>query len=218
MASFAGHDVRNSFAAGEVAMAMDWADLGIYAANSPVSIVQDKVGYAQIPGSEEVYNPRTKQWDKRYNQVSSISGNWMFLINKDSKHKELAFEFAAHMTSPELTKQLTATSGNAINPSRYSHFSDPSAWQQGGFSTDAASRYLDEITKSLANENVVIDITIPGAGEYYKALDEYVHMAVLGKLTPQQALDRAAEKWEQITDSLGREQQINSYRASLNLQ
>ncbi len=216
MASFAGHDVRNNFAAGNVAMAMDWADLGIFAVNSPVSIVQDKVGYAQIPGANEVFNPATEKWEQRFNQVSSISGNWMFLVNKNSKHKQLAFEFAAHMTSPDLTKELTATSGNAVNPSRYSHFNDPASWQKGGFSTESADSYLKEITKSLSNPNVVWDITIPGATEYYQALDECVHMAVLGKLQPQQALDLAAVRWEEITDRLGRAKQIDAHRASLN--
>jgi multiple sugar transport system substrate-binding protein len=218
MANFAGHDVRNTFSAGEVAMAVDWADLGIYAVNAPVSVVQEKVGYAQIPGSDEVYNHRTGRWEGRYNEVSSISGNWMFLVNRASKNKRLAFEFAAHMTSPELTRVLTATSGNAVNPSRYSHFSDPASWQQSGFTTESASRYLDEITASLANPNVVYDITIPGAGAYYQALDEEIHKAVTGELTPTEALDRAAAAWEAITDRLGREQQIRYYRASLNRQ
>jgi multiple sugar transport system substrate-binding protein len=199
-------------------MAMDWADLGIYAVNSPVSIIHDKVGYAQIPGANMVFNPITEQWEKRFNQVSSISGNWMFFVNKESKNKQLAFEFAAHMTSPELTKELTATSGNAVNPSRYSHFKNPSSWKKAGFTTESAERYLKEITKSLANPNVVWDINIPGAGEYYQALDDYTHMAVLGKLEPKEALDLAAAQWEEITDRLGREKQIQTYRASLNFE
>ena len=216
MANFAGHDVRNTFAAGEVVMAVDWADLGIYAVNSPVSVIRDKVGYAQIPGSDEVYDHRSGRWEARYNQVASISGNWMFLVSKKSKNKRLAFEFAAHMTSPELTFELTATSGNAVNPSRYSHFKDPSAWQKSGFSTESASRYLEAITQALANPNVVYDITIPGAEAYYQALDEYIHKAVNGEIGAQEAMDRAAEAWEAITDRLGREQQIRFYKASLN--
>ncbi len=217
MASFAGHDVRDTFVTGQVAMAMDWADLGIYAVNSPSSIVQDKIGYAQIPGSDTVYNAKTAQWEKRHNQVSSISGNWMFFVNKASKHKELAFEFAAHMTSPEITKVLSARSGNSVNPSRYSHFSDPASWNEGGFTTESAKAYLDEITRSLSNPNVVIDITIPGAGEYYQALDRYIHAVTIGKMDAKTALDKAAAEWEMITDRLGRDKQREFYRKSLNL-
>ena len=217
MANFAGHDVRNSFVSGEVALAIDWADMGIYAVDSPVSIVKDKVGYGQIPGNDRVYNARTAQWDKRSNQVASISGNWMFFINKDSEYKELAFEFAAHMTSPELTGKLTAISGNAVNPSRFSHFDNPASWQQSGFSAASAKAYLDEINVSLSNKNVVYDITIPGAGEYYQVVDNHVHKAVMGDITAQQAMDMAAKEWEKITDKLGRKKQIAFYRSSLNL-
>lgn len=217
MVNFAGHDVRNSFVSGQTAMAIDWADMGVHAVNSPASVIKDKIGYAQLPGSDEVFDSRIGAWERRPNQVSSISGNWTFFVSRASKHQELAFAFAAHMTSKELTKRLTALSGTAVNPSRQSHFADPAAWNQSGFSTASAKAYLDAITQSLANPNVVYDITIPGAGEYYQAFDEQVARAVRGELKPRQALDRAAAEWERITDRLGRPQQISYYQASLNV-
>ena len=61
--SFAGHDVRNSFVTGNVAMAIDWADLGIYAVENKISTLKDEqVGYAQLPGSNEVFNATTHKW------------------------------------------------------------------------------------------------------------------------------------------------------------
>jgi multiple sugar transport system substrate-binding protein len=217
MANFAGHDVRNSFVAGQTAMAIDWADMGVHAVNSPASIIKNKIGYSQIPASSEVYNAMTGHWDKRMNQVSSISGNWTFFVSKASKNKALAFEFAAHMTSKALTKKLTAMSGTAVNPSRRSHFEDPASWNQSGFSTESAKAYLEEITQSLSNPNAVYDITIPGAGEYYRVADEFLARAVKGEMSPQQAMDKAAAEWEKITDRLGRDKQIAYYKASLNV-
>lgn len=217
MANFAGHDVRNSFVSGEVAMAIDWADMGVYAVDSPISTVKDKVGYGQLPGSDQYFDATTQAWEAGFNQVSSISGNWMFLVSKASKHKDLAFEFAAHMTSKEVTGKLVALSGNAVNPSRHSHFQDAASWNQSGFSTASARAYLDEITKSLSNTNVVYDITIPGAAEYYQAVDTLVNKAIVGEISAQAALDQAAEAWEEITDKLGREKQIAFYKASLNV-
>lgn len=217
MANFAGHDVRNSFVTGQTAMAIDWADMGVHAVNAPASVIKDKIGYAQIPGSTEVFSSLSNQWDKRPNQVSSISGNWTFFVSKASKHKELAFEFAAQMTSKELTKKMTAMSGTAVNPSRTSHFDKPEDWNQSGFSTESAKAYLAAITLSLSNPNVVYDITIPGAGEYYQVFDALVARAVSGELKPAKALDMAAAEWEKITDRLGRDKQIAYYKASLNV-
>ena len=138
-------------------------------------------------------------------------------MSKHSQHKDLAFAFAAHMTSPELTRKLTAQSGTAVNPSRTSHFSNPESWNQSGFSTESARDYLQTITQSLSNPNVVYDITIPGAGEYYTVFDEALALAVAKKLSPQKAMDQAAQRWEAITDRLDRTAQIGFYQASLNV-
>ena len=215
--NFAGHDVRNSFVTGEVAMAIDWADLGIYAAENKISSLEgSQVGYAQIPASNKVFNAKTNKWENKFNQVSSISGNWSLFINKNSKNKKLAFEFAAHMSSKEMTKKLVAKSGNAINPSRYSHFKNPKDWEKSGFTEESAKRYLDTITQSLTNKNVVYDITIPGAGEYYQALDNFVYKTLKNELSVKEALDRTYIQWEKITNKLNREKQIRYYKSSLN--
>ncbi len=215
--NFAGHDVRNNFVQGNVAMAIDWADLGIYAAENEISTLKDnQIGYGQLPGSNKVYNSNTKVWEDKYNQASSISGNWSLFVNKDSKNKKLAFDFAAHMTSKNMTAKLVATSGNAVNPSRFSHFKDFASWEKSGFTTNGAKRYLDEISKSLTNTNVVYDITLPGAARYYGALDSAVYEALKGTLSIKDALNKAANEWEIITDDIGRDSQIKYYKASLN--
>ena len=210
------HDIRKSFISGEVAMAIDWADMGTMAVNSDMSVVKDKIGYALLPGCDGVYNSQTKKWDNIYNNVSSIAGNWTILVNKASKNKKLAFEFASHMTSPLLTKELTTMSWTGINPSRYSHFKDIPAWADSGFSEESAKAYLDIISNSLDNKNVMVDIRIPGASQYYDAISTYIDLAIKGELSPKDALNRAAMKWEKITDSLGREKQIKLYKKSLN--
>lgn len=102
------------------------------------------------------------------------------------------------MTSAEVTKPLTATSGVAVNPSRYSHFQDPASWNKSGFSTEAAKEYLETITTSLANKNVQYDITIAGAARYYQVADKYVYQALIGKLKPQVALDTIAKEWKSL--------------------
>jgi len=217
MRNFAGHDVRDAFVKGEVALAIDWADLGTYAANSPYSVVKNSIGFATLPGAKKVYNYKTKQWEDIYNAPSSISGNWMMFVNKNSKNKKLAFEFASFMTSKDMTKKYIIDPGSAVNPSRYSHFKDPKSWQKAGFSLEMANNYLGVIKKSLTNKNVVTDIMIPGGEEYYSVLDGLVYDAIEGKLTPTQALETAAKKWDEITLKLGIEKQKQYYKDSINL-
>lgn len=217
MKHFAGHDVRNDFIQGEVAMVIDWADTGIAAFNSPNSVIARNVGFAPLPGSNEVFNYKTQKWEKRFNEVSSISGSWSVFVNKNSKNKKLAFEFASHITSKNMTREFMSDFSTGVNPSRYSHFQDVMVWQEAGFDFKSAKEYLSAIKTSLTNKNVATDILIPGGELYYQVLDDYVYKAINGELTPKTALTLAAKEWEKITDKLGREKQKKYYKASLNL-
>lgn len=217
MKNFAGHDVRDAFIKGEVAMAIDWTDLGITAANSPYSIVANKIGYAQLPGADETFNCKTKTWKKSYNAPSSISGNWTLFVSEKSLNKKLAFEFASFIGSKEKTKGYIVDPSSGINPSRYSHLKDALSWQKAGFSNESAQEYINTIEKSLENKNVIVDIMIPGGAQYYEVLDGLVFDAIEGKYTAKEALELASKEWEKITDSLGRERQKRFYRESLNI-
>jgi len=215
--NFSPGDVRQSFIGSEVAMVVDWANTGTMAQNSKESKVKDKVGYAQLPGSNEVYNPKTKVWDKLYNHPSSISGNWTLLVNKSSKNKELAFEFAAHMSSKEVTSKLVTIGDSGVNPSRYSHFENNfDLWDKNGFSKESAKNYLQTISLALSNKNVMTDLRIPGANKYYSVISTYIDKAIKKELTPQEALDEVAKKWDEISDNLGRDRQIKFYKESIN--
>lgn len=217
MKNFAGHDVRDAFIKGEVALAIDWTDLGIMAANSPYSQVRDKIGYAPLPGSNKVYSCKEKRWLDIYNAPSSISGNWTIMVSSRSKNKELAFEFASFIASKEKTKEYITDPGSGINPSRYSHLEDIEPWIKAGFPPRSAKDYIKTIEKSLKNERVITDILIPGGAKYYEILDGLVFDAIEGKYTPKEALDIAAQKWDLLTDELGREKQKKYYNESLNL-
>ena len=203
--NFKPGDVRKSFLSGEVVMAIDWANMGTMSVTSDISVVKDKVGFALLPGHNKVYNYKTQSWDNRYNNASSISGNWTLLVNEQSKNKDLAFEFASYMTSKEMTNKLTTQGWTGVNPSRYSHFDDPKS-----------KEYLDVIKESLDNKNVMVDIRIPGANEYYNTISKYIDLAIKGKLTTKEALDKVSLEWDNITNKLGREKQIKLYSQSIN--
>ena len=72
--------------------------------------------------------------------------------------------------------------------------------------------YEDFLAKRLS-----IPITVPSLkllqGEmYYAILDEKVSLAVSGELSPAQGLKQVCEEWEQLTDEIGREDQIRTWK------
>jgi hypothetical protein len=52
---------------------------------------------------------------------------------------------------------------------------------------------------------------IPGVDEYLAALDEAVDETVRLGAAPQDALAKAAQRWEEITDARGRDSQRPAY-------
>ena len=46
-------------------------------------------------------------------------------------------------------------------------------------------------------------------------LDVEISRALAGEVTPQEALDNVAAQWNEITDRLGRDDQLAQYRAAV---
>lgn len=217
--SFAPEQVRQSFITGKVVLAIDWANIGAMSQNSKESLVKGKVGVAKLPGSNEVYNTVKNKWENRYNAPSSIVGNWVLVVNKNSKNKELAYKFASYMTSKETTNRYVVKGWSGVNPSRFSHLklnTNLHKWEENGFDKEFAKKYLNTIKESISTQNTIMDIRIPGANLYYKSLENNLDKAIKKRLSPKEALDATAKEWDEITAKLGVEKQLKYYKESIN--
>ena len=87
--------------------------------------------------------------------------------------------------------------------------------EQSGFPVAEAGEYLKSIQDSYNHENRIIDLRIPGQGQYWDAAEAEWTRAITGEVSAQEALDAAAARWNEITDTLGRENQVKLYQASL---
>jgi multiple sugar transport system substrate-binding protein len=64
----------------------------------------------------------------------------------------------------------------------------------------------------MTNPNAQFDLRIPKAGRYFEVLDNWVQQALAGQMTAEEALNKAAEEWTQITNDAGFDQQRQFYR------
>ena len=80
-----------------------------------------------------------------------------------------------------------------------------------------AQQYADALQETFSSSQWLVALRIPGWQEYMGVLDEAVRAAIRGRQSPQQALQEAAEKWQQITHRLGLERQRQAYRRNLGL-
>ncbi len=209
-----------NFLAGTGTMAHWWADIGSNVYTSPDSIVQGKVGYDLLPGSDDVYNSSTKQFETLPagpNQAPYLAFlGWGLYVMKGTEAagiSEAAWDLVLHLTGKDASLWMNIHP-SGMNPWRESHF-NADDWVVTGFPKDEAQQYLDSIRNSYNHPNRIVDLRIPGQGQYWDAAEAEWTRAITGEVSAQAALDAAAQRWNEITDTLGRENQVKLYQASL---
>jgi multiple sugar transport system substrate-binding protein len=214
MVTYGGGDQRGNFVAGNFALAIDWPDIGVLAQDKSQSAIQDKIGYAMIPGSRRVWNPADKVWDEgtevRRAPYMGWSG-WHASITTTTKNPAAAWSVASLLdTTPNALTAVT-TPGTARGPYRNDHF-QAAAWTSSAVKFVGPDDYLNAQLESFRHPNVQFDLRIPEAGRYTETLDTATQLALSGQRTPEQALAQCATEWKTITEQIGKESQQELYR------
>jgi multiple sugar transport system substrate-binding protein len=80
----------------------------------------------------------------------------------------------------------------------------------------AASEYLGAIEGSLASPNMVLDLRIPQNQRYQQViLDQAVSQYMAGEIDLEEAIKQIYDGWEEITEELGREEQLEIYLSTI---
>lgn len=198
-----GYDeLRDAFIKGNVAMVVQWTDVPKKGADPAQSAIAGKIGVGRVPG-----------WQIGATVVhrSMMPVGRVVAVAADSKNKEAAYWVAKHI-SYDRSLENVSTALTGLDPYRKTHFDNPQAYKM--FPTeDEAREYLKGVEAAMADGYP--EIFIPGAAQYQDFLDLHVNKALAGQETPKQALDAVAKEWEEITDKLGRQKQIDLWRKAL---
>ncbi len=223
-------DTRGLFTSGRCALSLDWGDIGTLAIDPKTSKVQDKVGAIIMPGTDRVLDRATGKLvpcdaqrcphaEKGINHAPFAAyGGWSGGINAavSQKVKDAAYEFFSYMSQPAQSNIDVTIGITGFNPYRISQFEKLDNWIKAGMSRKAAENYLGAIKASLNSPNMVLDLRIPQNQRYQQiVLDTAIARMLAGEITPQQTMKDIETGWEEITDELGREEQLKAYRATL---
>ncbi len=224
-------DTRGLFTAGKCGLTLDWGDIGALSV-APESKVKDKVGSVILPGSKQILDRKTGKLvdctkdtcpyaiDGVNHAPFAAFGGWSGGIsaNADPKVKDAVFDYFAYVSSPAVSGVDVTIGKTGFNPYRKSHFDKLDNWIKGGFSDAAAKDYLGAIDASLSSPNMMLDIRIPQNQKYQQViLDEAVSQFLAGELTSAEAAKQISDKWEETTNSLGRDKQLAAYKATLGI-
>jgi multiple sugar transport system substrate-binding protein len=226
-------DTRSLFTSGRCALSMDWGDIGTLAIDPETSIVQDKTGAMLTPGSTQVLDWETGELvdcdettcPYAINGVNyapfAAYGGWSGGINAaaDDIVKDAAYDFFSYMCQPAQSNEDVTIGKTGFNPYRTSQFLNRQAWVEAGMSPAAASVYLGAIEGSLASPNMVLDLRIPQNQRYQGVvLDTTISQFVAGELTLEEAMQQIYDGWEELTEELSREEQLEAYRGTLGVE
>ena len=215
MATYGGGDMRGNFVAGNYALGVDWADVGIMAQDEDKSVCKGKLGYFVLPGAMRVWNIKTESWDEADTPQKAPYlgwGGWHASIAADSKHPDAAWDFLDYIDTNENAFRAVTAPGTARNPYREEQFKDVKAWEDSPIGYEDPGPYLKAQEDSMTHPNAQFDLRIPKAGRYFEVLDNWMQRALAGDMSAEEALSNAAKEWEQITEEAGLDQQKKLYR------
>lgn len=211
------------FLRGQAALTFTWGDLGALAQQEG-SMVTGKTGTAPMPGTMEYYNTTTGEWvaTETPNKVGNTTGgSWAGVISKYSDAPDCTYYLLALMATKEKSSVYAARGWDGVDPGRFSHYLPPEGtadlglYLSAGWDEADIKGYTKGYYDNFSAEQQFPYLRIPGAFEYWTALDIRLSEAATGQVTPAEALAATATDFDAITERLGRDAQIEQYKASL---
>ncbi|MBX3030984.1 MAG: extracellular solute-binding protein [Chloroflexi bacterium] len=210
----------DQFLAGTGAAVMWWGDVGSNARTSDTSVVGPVVGFDINPGADRVYNWMTEAWEETPNRAPSNAyiGWGIYVTNQvsgDELKRKCAWSAAAHLGGKDLSL-WTVAYPSGYQPYRNSHF-NYDEWEAAGYDREFIEDYLSSNLDSYNHPNAANEPRIPGIFQYYSRAEDILVNGLGSGATAQEIADEIAAAWEETTDQIGRESQLELYRASLGL-
>lgn len=204
---FSPADVRAAFWEGQSALALTWCSAADRE-EIPTPIGENfGVGFEELPGSDEVFNPGTQQWEpKREAIVRRVpllaAAGRLAAVTVDCRHRDAAWELLRMFSTDPWCSQVSGASYSATL-FRQSHVSKPAPWVDRGLPGQAAHQYAETVRLVMGRQEWLPALRLPGRAEYLEELDLAVWKVLRGEATSQESLDWAARQWRFINDKYG---------------
>jgi len=212
------------FLRGKSIFVFSWGDVGALVQDETRSKIKGKLGAAILPGSFDVYDMNKREWVKLEtpNVVgNTVGGSWHGVISAKSKNPELVYSLYALMATEPVSLWNANNGWTGVDPGASIHFLPPDGtadlkgYLAAGWNESDLKLYLKAYHDNFFAKTMMPYLRINGAEEYWRALDQNLSATMVGTLKPQEALDRTAAEWAEITRRRGREAQLKQYQSAI---
>jgi multiple sugar transport system substrate-binding protein len=183
------------WASGQAYSAMSFPSIVGFGESNPNSVIKGKQITCIIPGN---MLPATVV--RRAPQAAGTG----YMVSAYSKHPELAYLFVQWFTSPSVSDEEVAHPRGFWDPYRVDQINNPKI----------VSRFGAEMVKTtLENTKYAASLLmLEGNYEYFKILDNNLADVMNKNITPEEAARRIEAGWNEVTNDVGRENQIKIWR------
>lgn len=212
------------FLRGKAIFVYSWGDVGSLCQDESRSVIRGNCSAAVLPSSTTYWDMENETWietDDPGFVGNTTGGSWHGVISAFSDAPDATYSFLALMAVEESSKWLATYGWNGVDPGYSYQFLPPDGTADLQAYLDAGWAESDIVTYSHAyatNYNAPTMLTylrIQGAPEYWDIMDKNLSTAMSGGLNAQEALDNTAETWEEITDRMGRDAQLEAYQTAI---
>lgn len=180
---------------GQAYSVMSFPSIYGYGNANPDSVVKDK----QMP----CVIPATTAGGEPVRRAAEAAGT-SYEVNAYSDHPELAYWFIQWLTSPSVGNRAIAHPQGFWDPYRTQNLGDE------GILAKFGQEFLDA---TLENAKYTTSLLyIEGHYEYMKILDDNLADVMNGNITPEEAAANIEAGWNDVTEDIGRDNQIEVWR------
>ena len=212
------------FLRGKAIFVFSWGDVGSLVQDTSRSKIKGDLGASILPGSYDTYDLDTNKW-VHFNKPNVVGnttgGSWQGVISSKTKKPEVVYSLYALMATKPFSLWNVNRGWTGVDPGCSIHFLPPNgtASLQGylkqGWNESDLKFYLNAYHSNFFAKTMLPYLRINGTDEYWRSLDQNLSKCMIGQVTPQAALDQTAKEWNEITDRLGRADQLKQYQQAI---
>lgn len=208
-------DVYSNLVSGKAAMGLTWPSRHFV---NNESLTNEDLAIARMPGATEWYNHLDADWTQRDSEASTrmellgCTGR-LVSVSAEAANTSVAIEFASWLCSKPTSTTVSIESPH-VSMFRATHLGQPSRWTGDNISSTASDQFGEVIRELSESDVVFLFPRIPGQAEYLEILDKAVIAIAQGSAEIQSSLEDVASQWDELTEKLGREEQLRRLRMS----